>query len=174
MARYNLITFDSPTAHPGSPVICDVNTAPSSSNEGRAASLDVRVDGEPRRIELLDPGPPMLFLLEGRPCEVVAEGPGEYRIVGSNVKVRVGTGAVKREAATTRGNGLVAPMPGRVVKVLCQLGDLVETGAPLVVLEAMKMENELVAPHGGRVTEVFVSEGNAVEAYAKLVALAEA
>ena len=63
---------------------------------------------------------------------------------------------------------VAAPMPGRVVKVLVKLGDEVRRGQPLVVVEAMKMENELKAPKDGRVVELQASEGQAVEANARL------
>jgi biotin carboxyl carrier protein len=56
-----------------------------------------------------------------------------------------------------------APMPGRVVKLLAKVGDEVKAGRGLLVVEAMKMENELRAPRDGRVQEIRVSEGTAVE-----------
>ena len=58
---------------------------------------------------------------------------------------------------------VVAPIPGKVVAVKVALGDEVEPGQPLVVLEAMKMENELAADQGGRVTAVHVEAGSTVE-----------
>jgi biotin carboxyl carrier protein len=64
-----------------------------------------------------------------------------------------------------------APIPGRVVKVLVKGGDAVKAGQTLVVLEAMKMENELRAPRAGTVTEVRAAEGTAVEAGQELVQL---
>jgi acetyl/propionyl-CoA carboxylase alpha subunit len=57
-----------------------------------------------------------------------------------------------------------SPMPGRVVQVLVQPGDLVQAGQSLVVIEAMKMENELRTPRAGQVREIVVREGEAVEA----------
>jgi biotin carboxyl carrier protein len=60
-------------------------------------------------------------------------------------------------------------MPGRVVKVLVAPGDLVEAGQGLVVVEAMKMENELRSPRRGRVSLVSVVEGALVEAHSVLV-----
>jgi biotin carboxyl carrier protein len=60
-------------------------------------------------------------------------------------------------------------MPGRVVRVLVGEGDEVAPGQGLVVIEAMKMENELKSPRPGRVREVAVGEGQAVEAGALLV-----
>ena len=66
---------------------------------------------------------------------------------------------------------IVAPMPGRVVKVLVKPGDTVDARQGLVVVEAMKMENELRAPGAGTVTEVRVAEGASVEANAVLVVI---
>jgi biotin carboxyl carrier protein len=57
-----------------------------------------------------------------------------------------------------------SPMPGKVVKVLVKPGDVVKSGSPVMVVEAMKMENELRAPRDGTVREVRVLEGEAVEA----------
>jgi len=59
---------------------------------------------------------------------------------------------------------ITAPMPGRVVRVLVSPGDAVEAKQGLVVIEAMKMENELSSPRPGTVTEVAVTEGTSVEA----------
>ncbi|WP_346660296.1 biotin/lipoyl-containing protein [Nannocystis pusilla] len=70
------------------------------------------------------------------------------------------------------GGGLVkAPMPGRVVRVLVSAGQSVERGAPLVIVEAMKMENELLAAVAGTVKAVHVGEGVAVDAGQALVEL---
>lgn len=72
-----------------------------------------------------------------------------------------------------RGGGaakeLRAPMPGRVVRVLCAAGDAVESGQALVVVEAMKMENELRATAAATIAEVHVREGASVESRALLV-----
>jgi len=59
---------------------------------------------------------------------------------------------------------LKAPMPGKVVRVLVQEGDLVEAGQGIAVVEAMKMQNEMKARRGGRVVTVRVAEGAAVAA----------
>lgn len=55
-----------------------------------------------------------------------------------------------------------APMPGRVVAVIVEEGDRVDLGAPLLILEAMKMQNEIPAPLEGVVQEVRVAPGAAV------------
>ncbi len=61
-----------------------------------------------------------------------------------------------------------APMPGKVARVLVKLGDEVQEGQGIVVVEAMKMENELKSPKAGKVTELHAVEGSAVESGAKL------
>ncbi len=63
---------------------------------------------------------------------------------------------------------VTSPMPGKVVKLLVAAGDEVKQGQGLVIVEAMKMENELKSPKDGRIVELLVAEGQAVEANAKL------
>ena len=68
-------------------------------------------------------------------------------------------------ARQTQGEArIAAPIPGRVVRVLVAVGDKVAVRQPLVVVEAMKMENELRAPKAGRVKDVTVAPGAPVEA----------
>jgi biotin carboxyl carrier protein len=81
---------------------------------------------------------------------------------------------MRRAAGTLTVDGkqtLTSPVPGRIVKVLCDLGDEVKAGQPVLVLEAMKMENELKSPKDGRVVELHVKAGQAVEGNAKLCAI---
>jgi len=65
-----------------------------------------------------------------------------------------------------------APMPGKVTRVFVKVGDEVQEGQGLVVVEAMKMENELKSPKAGKVVELHAVEGAAVESGAKLVVVA--
>ena len=67
--------------------------------------------------------------------------------------------------------GVWAPVPGKIVSVLVRPGDRVKEGQAVVVLEAMKMENELHAPREGTVTAVLVSKGDQVERGQLLVAM---
>ncbi len=60
-------------------------------------------------------------------------------------------------------NQVFSKMPGKIVKVLVKEGSVVEQGAPLLVMEAMKMENEIRAPKAGHITQLSVKEGQAVE-----------
>ena len=64
-----------------------------------------------------------------------------------------------------------APMPGNIIKVNCKVGDSVSKGDVLVVLEAMKMENDICSPEDGVVASIEVSQGNSVETDAVLVTL---
>ena len=68
-----------------------------------------------------------------------------------------------RAAEAAAVDGLFAPVPGKIVDVFVKPGDSVEEGAPLVVLEAMKMENELRAPKKGTVTAVLVKKGDTAD-----------
>ena len=73
--------------------------------------------------------------------------------------------------APAEGTAVTAPMPGTILKVNVKNGDAVKKGAVLMVLEAMKMENEIMAAADGVVTSLSVSEGAAVEAGAVLCTL---
>jgi biotin carboxyl carrier protein len=64
---------------------------------------------------------------------------------------------------------LTSPMPGKVVKLLAKEGQEVEAGQGVIVVEAMKMENELKSAVAGKVKEIFVEEGQVVESGAKLL-----
>ena len=61
-----------------------------------------------------------------------------------------------------------SPMPGKVIKILVKEGDEVKEGQGVIVVEAMKMENELRSPKAGKVRDIKVKEGDAVEAGARL------
>ena len=72
---------------------------------------------------------------------------------------------------TGAGEAVNAPMPGNILKVNVQNGQAVKAGTVLVVLEAMKMENEIMAPKDGTVTQVLVSKGSTVDTGAPLVVI---
>ena len=120
------------------------------------------------------------LLVDGRSYEVrVVEEGGELRVTWQNHTVSVEarhplekmlrqqTGA----RAKTLGETITAPMPGAVVAIRVKPGDLVHAGQSVVVLEAMKMQNELTAHSGGVVSEILVEEKAAVSAGQALVRL---
>jgi biotin carboxyl carrier protein len=59
---------------------------------------------------------------------------------------------------------LTAPMPGKIVRVLLSVDEAVASGQGVVVVEAMKMQNEIKSPKSGRVVEIRVNEGDTVDA----------
>ena len=80
--------------------------------------------------------------------------------------------SLRRKAREDEGGeagDVMALMPGRIVRVLVEPGQTVSRGAGLLILEAMKMENEIQAPIDGTIQEVFVSVGDTVESGAALV-----
>ena len=104
--------------------------------------------------------------------------PPEAGVKGQRVQLNVQTAAEAAldealgTGAAAGGDGnLAAPMPGRIVKVSVAVGDEVEAGTPVVIIEAMKMENELGAPASGRVASIAVEAGQAVEAGATLLTI---
>jgi len=107
--------------------------------------------------------------------EPVAAGALIVHVNGATVPVTVLDRRRRRGsrsgASDARPRAIVAPMPGRIVKVLVTPGAAVTARQPLVVVEAMKMENELRAPRDGVVEEVRVSDGLLVEANAVLLVL---
>lgn len=75
------------------------------------------------------------------------------------------------EVAQADSNAMTAPMPGKILKVLVNLGDKVSENQPLMILEAMKMENEVVAASTGQVVGVHISAGQVVNAGDPLITI---
>ena len=76
-----------------------------------------------------------------------------------------------RTRAKHRDHSLSAPMPGLVLKILVAPGDVISRGAPLLILEAMKMEHQITAPYGGVVVAVNCRQGELVQPGAELITL---
>lgn len=149
-----------------------------------ALRLRVNVDGESSLVDVQRSGEFGLSLVfpdaRARSTTVhVAPGqsPGELLayLAGRIAVVSVNASRTGRAAETGAGahgeQKIVAPMPGRVVRVLVAAGDHVEPRQPVIVVEAMKMENELRSPKAGRVKDVAVAAGTSVEAGRVLVVI---
>ncbi len=110
-------------------------------------------------------------------CVTTRDG-GELfvHVAGSVFRAVVNGGPARFERGGGRASDgeerIVAPMPGKVVRVLVELGAQVEAREPIVVVEAMKMENELGATRAGTVKKLAVAEGASVEA-GRLLAIVE-
>ena len=76
--------------------------------------------------------------------------------------------AAPAPVASGAGESITSPMPGNILAVNVAAGDMVKKGQVLMILEAMKMENEIMAPRDGKVTAVAVAKGAAVESGALL------
>ena len=134
------------------------------------------------RLELDDPDRGLGRLTDGhRSIPVIVEGSGSDRIVtlrGRRVAVSVRSwrerllAEAERAARVHHGPVTIkAALPGLVVAVEVGEGDAVEEGAPLLTIEAMKMQNQVSAPRAGRVIEVAVAPGQAVATGAALLVL---
>ena len=112
------------------------------------------------------PGDLTVFV-NGRPVPVRPSASAAWR-QGFGTRSRLQRGSA---AASVGAQRVLAPMPGRIAKVLVKVGDAVAARQGLVVVEAMKMENELRSPSAGTVTEVLAVEGALVTANAILVVI---
>jgi acetyl/propionyl-CoA carboxylase alpha subunit len=132
-------------------------------------TMDCLVDGRAVavNVQTLQAGV-MSLLVEGRQYRCVLDGDGVViggRRFGFEVEdPRSLQGRRGAGAGTDGPRSVKAPMPGRVVRVLVEAGQEVEEGQALVVIEAMKMQNELKSPKAGRVARVAVGVGDTVGA----------
>ncbi|HEX5034680.1 MAG TPA: biotin/lipoyl-containing protein, partial [bacterium] len=138
---------------------------------------ELKLDGESHRFEpLLAKGSVYSFLIDGTE---VLEADVSFRqdkaeLNLRNVPFHLEVFDPRRRSVSQSeaagGHGLVsAPMPGKIVEIKVKVGDAVTKGQALVVIEAMKMQNELTAAIDGIVKEVAIQPGAAVESGQKLV-----
>lgn len=145
--------------------------------ERHEGGFRVTVDGAPRTVDVRKLEADFYsIVMEGRSYEVSVEPDGaryHVRHGASQRTVMLADPSQRgREGLRAGGHGpenVVSVMPGKVVRVLVAAGDAVSAGQGLVVVEAMKMENEVESPRDGTVRSVLVEPGRAVEAGAPLV-----
>jgi 3-methylcrotonyl-CoA carboxylase alpha subunit len=140
--------------------------------------LRLCLDGDESLVDVRHAGPPDLRAsIDGSPVSARVSVRNEMTFVslcGETHTLRKPVPPGVDEATSgTAAAGLVAPMPGTVVRVLVSVGDEVEEGQLLLVLEAMKMEQPFTAPHAGRVKSLPFEEGALVPGGAALVELEE-
>jgi len=167
------------------------------SNIGRKAAFRVEVNGKATTVELSDDihyGKPFFMNVGGKPYKVeinrqdvgasitvkvdsvpyLAQLENKNRTVPQALKLTLPT--IEKKAVKTQvfeRGVIVASMPGKVVLLRVKAGDSVCVGDVLLVLEAMKMENEIVSPMSGIVKEVKVTEGAAVNTGEIMVLIGE-
>jgi len=159
-----------------------------SSSDGQSGreKLQFAIDGQPLQADWAEISPGAYsILIEGQSYEVRVSPappslPGQpdtwvVTIAEYDFHVQVGDPRARRFAGQAVAHDgpldVLAPMPGKIVRVLVSRDQEVAEGQGLVVIEAMKMQNELRAPRPGRITEVHVQEGVGIEAGARLLRL---
>jgi biotin carboxyl carrier protein len=137
--------------------------------ERGARGIVIRVDGAEYRARSTSRGSgvdvrigPRTYRARFRGRELLLDGEPHDVAIPAIEDERVATSAEVESEVSVR--EVRAPMPGRVVRILVRAGERVERGQVLLVLEAMKMQNEIPAPRGGIVREVRVSEGELITA----------
>lgn len=98
---------------------------------------------------------------------------GEIIVQVDGREYRLYDGRQRRRASAGAPGDLHAPMAGRIIRVLAKAGDNVRAGDTLLILEAMKMEQQITAPHDGTVSNLLCEEGDQVAAGQELVVLQE-
>ena len=142
-----------------------------------AGGYRVTVDGTPRDVDAAHIVSTFYSLIAGNKSYYVSvQDAGRDAFVvwhgGFARKLRIVNPLAVTAGANAAADGPVvvsAIMPGRVVKLLVAQGEEVKENQPLLVLEAMKMENDILAPKGGVVTQIFAVPGQAVETSEKLL-----
>ena len=169
--RYYVTLDPAPGA---TPVVVDVMELPS-------GALEVKVGDRPVDVDVVVVGSQLSVRIDGQVVDLTTEGtPPELGAIASGHRSYVRVESERQCAADAAKKGktggseklVKAPMPGRIVKLLVASGDDVEAGQPLLVMEAMKMENEIKAKTSGKIADILVKVGETVEGNAKLITLA--
>ncbi len=142
--------------------------------EHASAGWRVTLDGRPVAVNAVEIAPNTLsLLLEGQSFEItVTPSPdgklnlqtGTHEFTAEVIDPRAWSGRRHGNVEAQGRQQVVAPMPGKVVRLLVKAGDHVEAGQGLFVVEAMKMQNEIRSPKSGTVERVLAKEGQPVNA----------
>ncbi len=155
------------------PLVVDVKELPS-------GELEVEVNGRKVDVDLVALERELSLRIDGKVIDLVTEGelPDLGMIAfGQRAYVRVLSDrmrsalAARSDKAGSAERMVKSPMPGRVVKLLVAEGDAVKPGQGLIIVEAMKMENELKAKSECTIATIHVQAGDTVEGGAKLITL---
>jgi biotin carboxyl carrier protein len=137
-----------------------------------AEGWQISLDGAPTNVDAVEIAPGVFsILLNGESHEVriaaapdgtltLQDGPHEWK--AQMIDPRAWRGRRHGAAEVEGRQQIVAPMPGKVIRVLVKVGDQVEAGQGLLVVEAMKMQNEVRSPKTGKVEKLSAKEGQAV------------
>jgi len=138
----------------------------------RGGGWECALDGQPRAIDVVEVAPAVFsLLLEGQSFTVSLERTGEnYRLQARGTELQA-TVENPRRWRGRAGGGLRqsgrqeirAPMPGKIIRLLVGENQAVEAGQGLVVVEAMKMQNQIPSARKGVVEKILVREGDTVE-----------
>ncbi|MBP5386820.1 MAG: biotin/lipoyl-binding protein [Prevotella sp.] len=128
--------------------------------EGNIAK--VTVNGKPFEVELAQP-----VKAKPQPKRVQVQAPAPAATASEPEKGP----AIKPKAAVGAGNKVLAPLPGTITDVKVAVGDTVKAGDTVIVLEAMKMQNNIEADCDGKITSVLVTRGDTVMEGATLVTI---
>jgi biotin carboxyl carrier protein len=142
--------------------------------ERNASGWRILLDGQPVDADAVEIAPYTLsILLNGQSHEIrVSPAPdgklklqtGTHEFTAEVIDHRAWSGRRHGHVEAEGRQPIVAPMPGKVVRLLVKAGEHVETGQGLFVVEAMKMQNEIRSPKSGTVERVLAKEGQAVNA----------
>lgn len=114
--------------------------------------------------------------VNGTPYKVQMEKPAKKQVVtikrpAQAPTTSTGDPIVTRPVATTSQGAVKSPLPGVILEVKCKIGDTVKRGQTIIILEAMKMENNINADRDGEIKEIKVNKGDSVLENAELVVI---
>jgi biotin carboxyl carrier protein len=142
--------------------------------ERKGGGWCVHLDGQPIDVDAVEIAPYTLSILLNGQCYEIRVTPaldgrlklqtGTHEFTAEVIDPRAWSGRRHGHVEAEGRQQIVAPMSGKVVRLLVKAGDRVEAGQGLFVVEAMKMQNEILAPKSGIVDRVLAKEGQAVNA----------